>query len=490
MSDSWPLEPDAETLSGWLSQASAMVVAQLEALPTAPARGDVGAAGLAVAQAVSLPIAEHAAPGGMAAVLERVVTAAGASLGTPGPGYFAYIPGGGIPSAAVASLVANALNRYTGLSAAAPALCRLEADVLSWLAAEFGYDPVRARGLLTSGGSLANFSALVTARHVAFGDTGDYSRAVVYASSQAHHSVAKAAALAGIPTTGVRMVAIDDRCRMDAAALDAQIREDLRAGLRPFAIVSAAGTTNTGAVDPLPAVCDIAAEHGVWHHVDAAYGGGFILCDEGKRRLVGIDRADSVTFDPHKGMFLPYGSGCLLVADGAALKRAHGAAAAYLQDFDAFEREGESPSPAEYGPELSRPYRGLSLWLPLQLHGAAPFREAAAEKLALATRFAEGLQRLIDEGAPIEILDPPQLSVVPFRLRRQPGEALAAYNARNARWMAGTNDRLRAYLSSTTLPVVDGEAFTLRVCILSFRTHQAHVDHALQDLAEALAGVV
>src|SRR5690606_27953516 len=127
--------------------------------------------------------------------------------------------------------------------------------------------------------------------------------------------------------------------------------------------------------------CD---EHGLWHHVDAAYGGAFVLCDEGRRLLAGIERADSITFDPHKGLFLPYGTGCLLVRDGMALFRAHATRASYLQDFDAFDRSEEPPSPSDFGPELSRDFRGLRVWLPLQLHGAAAFRAAVAEKLELA----------------------------------------------------------------------------------------------------------
>ncbi|MBL4684822.1 MAG: decarboxylase [Nannocystaceae bacterium] len=480
---SWPLEPDDTTMAAWLSQASEVVRTHLNGLADAPARGAVGAQGLAVAQAVSIPISEGPLLGGMPAALARVGRAAQASLGTAGPGYLAYIPGGGLPSAAISTLIADSFNRYTGLTAAAPALCRLEADVIAWLARQFGLPSGSTRGLLTSGGSLANFSALVTARHRAFGDSGDYSRAVLYASSQAHHSVAKAAALAGIPSRGVHIVATDARYRLDAADLAAQVKADLDAGLRPFAVVSAAGTTNTGAVDPLAAIADIAQANGLWHHVDAAYGGGFVLCERGKALLAGIERADSITFDPHKGMFMPYGAGCLLVRDGAALRSAHGAAAPYLQDFNAFDRDGEAPSPSDYGPELSRPFRGLALWLPLVLHGAAAFRDAVAEKLALAQYFHDGLRKLIEQGTPIEIVDAPQLSVVPFRLQRAPSEPLPAWNERNAKWMAKTNARLRVYLSSTTLPVADGSAFTLRVCVLSFRTHQADIDACLADLA-------
>jgi aromatic-L-amino-acid decarboxylase len=206
--------------------------------------------------------------------------------------------------------------------------------------------------------------------------------------------------------------------------------------------------------------------------------------------LAGIARADSITFDPHKGLFLPYGTGCLLVRDGERLRRAHGAQADYLQDFDTRAREGEAPSPTEYGPELSRDFRGLRLWLPLMLHGAAAFRAALADKLRLATWLYDALVSAGAGGGPIEIVDPPQLSTVAFRLRRRPDETAAAHDARNARWLQAINDRGRVYLSSTTLPGDRGrQVFTLRVCVLSFRTHADRLRAALDDIVST-AGVV
>jgi aromatic-L-amino-acid decarboxylase len=447
--------------------------------------GTVGDEGIAIGEEVSLPIGEAPHAGGAPDLAGRLQRAAGASFNTPGPGYLAYIPGGGIPTAGIASLLACWLNRYTGVSAAAPALCRLEADVITWLLREFGY-PTSAAGLLTSGGSLANFSAIVAARHAKVGADGDYRHALVYASTQAHHSVAKSVALAGIPPTNVRAVATDNRWRMDVDALRDAVAADRAAGRRPFLVVSAAGTTNTGAIDPLDALADACDELDLWHHVDGAYGGGFALCPTGRARLRGIERADSITFDPHKGLFLPYGIGCLLVRDGEALRRAHLSHAAYLQDFDRLGRDGEAPSPYEYGPELSRPFRGLSLWLPLQLHGAAAFREALEEKLQLAARFETGLRVLIDGGAPLEVVDAAQLSIVPFRLRRAAGESPTRWNERNAALLAEVNRRARVYLSSTTLPVEGGNAHTLRVCVLSFRTHADRIDAGLEDVAAAL----
>ena len=237
-----------------------------------------------------------------------------------------------------------------------------------------------------------------------------------------------------------------------------------------------------------PAIADLAAQHGLWFHVDAAYGGAFVLTAAGQARLAGIERADSISFDPHKGLFLPYGTGCLLARDGASLYRAHHVAAEYLQDLGGGAAE-VSWSPADLGPDLSRDFRGLRLWLPLMLHGARAFRDALDEKLALAARFTAGLERLQENGVALEIVARPQLSLVAFRLARRSGEGLADWNARNRAWLTAVNDRQRVHLSSTLLPVDGGadggagQAFTLRVCVLSFRTHAQHIDEALSDLA-------
>ncbi|MCA9659790.1 MAG: decarboxylase, partial [Myxococcales bacterium] len=217
-----------------------------------------------------------------------------------------------------------------------------------------------------------------------------------------------------------------------------------------------------------------------------AYGGAFVLSPRARGRLAGIERADSVTFDPHKGMFLPYGTGCLLVADGRHLARAHHGDAAYLQDFGRLDRDGEPPSPSDFGPELSRSFRGLRLWLPLVVHGAAAFRDALDEKIELAEAFEAGLRARIAAGAPLEIPTPTALSIVTFRLRRRPDEPVDAWNARNAALLNGVNQRARVFLSSTALPHPAGEATTLRICVLNFRTHRSRIDACLEDLDAAL----
>jgi aromatic-L-amino-acid decarboxylase len=483
MTDEHPLEPPRDVQERWLSALARFALDHLAALETAPAVGPIGPDAAPIADAVSRPIGEEPLAGGIDAVVALLDRAVGASLNTPGPGYLAYIPGGGVYAAALADFVAGTTNRYTGLPQPAPALFRLEQDVLEWLCAAFGYGP-DARALLTPGGSPANLAAVVTARHAHLGDGGNFERAVAYTSTQAHHSVAKAARLAGIPPANVRAIPVDDGYRMRAGALDAAIAADHARGLSPFLVIASAGTTNTGAIDPLPEIADVAARHGLWLHVDGAYGGAFMLCAEGRRRLAGLPRADSITFDPHKGMFLPYGTGCLLVKDGHKLHRAHHLDAEYLQDLTGGETR-VSWSPTELGPELSRDFRGLRLWLPLMLHGARPFREALEEKLALAERFAAGLDGLIAAGLPLEIVARPQLSLVAFRLRREPGETLAEHNRKNAALLAAINARRRVFLSSTLLPGDDGMVFTLRVCVLSFRTHARHIDRCLEDLEAA-----
>jgi aromatic-L-amino-acid decarboxylase len=236
------------------------------------------------------------------------------------PGYLGYIPGGGVFPAALADFIANTTNRYTGIWQAAPALVQLEANALDWLRDWMGF-PETTRGLFTTGGSMATFNAILCARERHLGP--EIRLGTLYTSDQAHHCVWKAAKLAGILPDRVRMLPTDDRFMLDPGVLAEAVARDRAAGLRPFAVVSNAGTTNTGAVDPLEAVADVCAAEGLWHHVDGAYGAFFNLCEDGRAVLQGMSRADSLTLDPHKGLFLPYGTGALLVRDGAALRAAH-----------------------------------------------------------------------------------------------------------------------------------------------------------------------
>jgi aromatic-L-amino-acid decarboxylase len=393
------------------------------------------------------------------------------SLNTASPGYLAYIPGGGIFHAAVADLIADATNRYVGVWLAAPALAQLEENVLQWFCAMLGL-PAGSGGLLTTGGSLANLTAVVTARRERL--PPDFLRGTLYASEEAHHSVQKAALIAGFPPERVRRIPTDDRFRMIPDAVTAAVRADREAGLAPFFLAVAAGTTSTGAVDDLPALADVAAREKLWLHVDAAYGGFFALTERGRATLRGVERADSVTLDPHKGLFLPYGTGCLLVREREALRRAHAVSASYLPPM---QTEDGLVDFCELGPELSRDARGLRVWLPFAMHGAGVFRAALDEKLDLARAAADGLRRL----ERVEIVAEPELSLLAFRVRR-PGASAAEIDALSRRLCARVNEKQRVLLTGAVVK----DRFLVRMCILSFRTHADRIAMALADIEASL----
>lgn len=398
-------------------------------------------------------------------VLATFDAAATKALDPTNPGYLAFIPGGGLYTSAVADFLACVTNRFVNLAATSPALVALEASVIRWLCATFGL-PSNAQGILTSGGSMANFSALVAARESRLPE--DFLGGTLYVSDQAHQSVVKAARLAGFPAAAVRVLPTGADLTLDPDAVRVAVAADRAAGRTPFCVVASAGTTNTGAVDPLPALADVARDEGLWLHVDAAYGGFFRLTARGRERLAGIERADSITLDPHKGMFLPYGTGCLLVRDGDALRRAHQVEAHYLQDVAGGE---VVPSFADYSPELTRDFRGLRVWLPLQLHGVAAFRATLDEKLDL----AEVVHRELAGDERLEVPWEPALSIVAFRLHDGDDDA-------NRRFLVRINASRRVYLSST---VID-DRVTLRVCVLCHRTHRDRIDEAISIIRNAV----
>jgi aromatic-L-amino-acid decarboxylase len=392
------------------------------------------------------------------------------SFNTAGPGYLAYIPGGGLLQSAVADLIADCVNRYVGVWAAAPGLAQIEANVVSWFCEIVGY-PAAARGILTSGGSLANFSAVVTARRERLPE--NFLHGTIYTSDQTHHSVRKAAILAGFPPGNVREIATDAAFRIRLDELEESIARDRASGFEPFLAVGSAGTTNTGAVDDLQSLADLCQQEKLWLHVDAAYGGFFLLAEGGRQTMSGIERADSIVLDPHKGLFLPYGTGSLLVRDGAALKRAHTVGAEYLP---AMQQEDEFVDFCELSPELSRDWRGLRVWLPLKMHGLRAFREALTEKLELARWACSELRRIPG----IEIIAKPQLSIVAFRLSK-PGLGEEERNRLNRDFLARVNAKKRVYLTGTTLT----GRFVVRICVISFRTHLDRMRQAIEDIREA-----
>lgn len=461
MNAPFPLEPAPEDLEAQTRAVADFVLAHVRSLGEQPSFDLDGVDELRASFREPLP--EAGRP--LAGLLERLAPAIARSYNTAGPGYLAYIPGGGVYASALADFIATATNRYVGVGGAAPALAQIEQTTVGWLCALMGL-PAGARGILTSGGSLSNFSAIVTARHERLGEA--FQDGSIYVSGETHHCVTKAARLAGFPGASLRALPTDARRRLAPAALEEAIREDRARGRRPFLVVANVGTTNTGAIDPLPEILTIAREHGLWVHADAAYGGFFRLSPGGPALLRGIEDCDSITLDPHKGLFLPYGLGALLVRDGGALARAHRDTASYVQDV----ADEGSLGFADLSPELSRDFRGLRVWLPLMLHGVAAFREQLAEKLSLA-RWA---YRELSSDPRFEMLDEPQLSVVAFRLRAPAEEA----DRLGPELLRHVNARRRVFLSSTRM---DGH-YVLRLCVLSFRTHEDRVRDAVEALRE------
>lgn len=459
------LEPAAGERVAWTKQVTAYAEHFLQSLPDAPTYvADDGAS-------EQLDTAVEEGPAELDALLGELAQA----VDTPGinaasGGHLGYIPGGGLYPSALGDFLADVANRYAGVAFASPGAVRLEKALVDWMARLVGY-PAGAGGDLTSGGSIANLTALVTAREAQGIKARQIPQSTIYLTGQAHHCVDKALRVAGLGECPRRLVPMDGRYRMDAQALERMIDADDKAGFRPWLVVASAGTTDTGAIDPLAAIGEICRRHKLWFHLDAAYGGFFRLCEEGRAVLGGMGQADSIVMDPHKGLFLPYGSGALLVRDVHQLARAHSYEANYMQDARA---AAADYSPADLSTELSRPFRGLRLWLPLKLFGLGAFRAALAEKIWLARYFHQRLGAL----AGFEVGPEPDLSVVTYRYRPARGDA----DEFNRRLLKTILEDGKVFVSSTRL---DG-AFTLRLAVLHYRTHLDTVDYLL-DLLQSSA---
>ena len=462
----YPLEPTAEEMREMLEQVTERIVDHIDSLPRQPASYDSD--GRLVAKEFVEPI--PASGSNFGALLDRLFDdAAPHSYNTAGPGYLAYIPGGGIFPSAIADLIANAINRYVGVWVAAPALVQLELNVIRWFCEIVGYGS-GSGGVLTSGGSLSNLTAIVTARRERLGD--DLGNGVIYTSDQTHHSVRKSAVVAGFPESAVRQIRTDEFQQIRIDQLSAEIRSDHAAGRRPFLIVGSAGTTNTGAIDDLDGLATLAQKEELWFHIDAAYGGFFALTEHGRSAMVGLEKADSITLDPHKGLFLPYGTGALLVRDEGALRRAHATFADYMP---VMQHDPDFVDFCELSAELSRDFRGLRIWLPIKLFGLEAFREALDEKLELANWITDQLRNIPE----VEIVTEPRLSLVSFRMRDdRDGEATQSL-------MRSINARKNVYLTGT---MVDGR-FAIRICVLSFRTHHDRMQVCANDIRDAVAEI-
>ena len=441
-----PLELTGADLREMLRRTADKLSPFLDGLPDQPVANTEG--GRKLAGRLIEPCPETGVPFSrlLAQITDQIVPI---SLNTASPGYLAFIPGGGLPHAAVADLITGVTNRFTGIWMPAPGLVQTEIAVLRWMCEWVGYGR-EAGGSLTSGGSLATLSAFVAARDRGFRR--------VYCTELVHHCAQKAAHVAGLPVTVLPM---DPEYRLAPASIPDQ----------PGIVVASAGTTALGNVDPLTELAD-ACEGKHWLHVDGAYGGCFVLTERGRQILAGIERADSIVLDPHKGLFLPYGTGALLVKDRQALREAFASQASYLPD----PIEGDDFWDfADLGPELSRPTRGLRLWLPLKMHGVGAFRDALDEKLDLAQDAAERVGALPH----VRMIAGPELSLFAFRVE-PPGHPDP--DGLTRRVLARVNQRQRVFLTGAT---VQGR-FVGRACILSFRTHQDRIDALVDDLRAAI----
>ena len=369
------------------------------------------------------------------------------------PRYFAFIPSNGTWPSALGDFLAAATNVYCGDWMDSAGASQVELIVLRWFADWLGL-PESTAGVLVSGGSAANMTALAAAREHTVGAMTD--DIVAYVSDQAHSSLARAGRILGFRPDQLRVIPVDEGYAMRADALVAAIQADVALGRRPIFVSAAAGATNSGCIDPLPSIADICAEHEMWMHVDAAYGGFAALTERGRSALTGIERADSVTLDPHKWLYQPFECGAVLARDGVGLRRAFEMTPDYLKD--AMVAEGEVNF-ADLGLQLSRMARAFKIWTSIRYFGLDAFRATIDRALDLAVEA----QRYIEDSDHLELLLPAHLSIVCFR-RRFPGvDDEARLDAMNAVLVHALDESGYGLVSSTRLQ----GRYAIRLCVLN-----------------------
>jgi glutamate/tyrosine decarboxylase-like PLP-dependent enzyme len=448
-----PLEPDASERQALMAAVQAHAERYLEELADGRTYHEAGGS-----HDPSFPEQPGTVEAALRFVGERIERT---GITTASGRFFGYIPGGGLFHAALGDFLADVSNKYAGFTPAAPGAVQLENACVRWLADIIGF-PSGAAGTLTSGGSIANLAAIVAAREARDAEGGG----AVYHAPTVHHCIDKALKIAGRAGAPRRLLDLDEHYRISAESLQAAFEQDRREGVRPWLVVASAGTVDTGSVDPLDEIAALCTRYGAWLHVDGAYGGLFMMCPEGRAVLRGIEQADTLAVDPHKTLFLPYGTGAVLAKDGRSLRGAFSASADYITPFG----DHDDVSPADLSPELTRHFRAMRLWLSVQLAGAAAFRAAQSEKILLARHVHA---RLSDMRS-WEVGPPPDLSVVAFRFRPRQGH-IDRFNERLTRRLQEDG---RVFFSSTRI----AGATYLRAAILSFRTHLEHVEEALAVL--------
>lgn len=384
-------------------------------------------------------------------------------------GHLGYIPGGGIYVSALADYLADISNEYAGMFFGGPGAVTIENELIKWMAGIFGF-PENTVGNLTSGGSIANLIALTAARDKHQIKNEKVTKSVIYLSEQVHHCTQKALRIIGLEDAVIRYISLDEHSRMIPDELEKAIQEDLQKGLYPFLVLASAGTTDTGAIDPLKEIGNLAQNYNLWYHIDGAYGGFFILTDRAKHQFDGIEMADSLCIDPHKGLFLPYGLGAILIKDKEALFHSHHYTANYMQDA----LMNDAPiNPADVSPELTKHFRGLRMWLPLQIHGIEPFKACLEEKLYLTDYFR---QELVKRG--FKVGPEPDLSVSYFWYPLENEDE----NDFNERLMQAIHNDGRIFLSSTKI----NDKQVIRMAVLSFRTKKETIDVCLEMIDRCL----
>jgi glutamate/tyrosine decarboxylase-like PLP-dependent enzyme len=394
----------------------------------------------------------------------------------PHPGFMGYVPGCPTFPAVLGDWLATGYNVFAGVWPVAEGPNALELAVLEWFRAWIGM-PQGTGGLLTNGGSGATLTAIVAARHAVVGDdAARLPRLTLYTSDQAHSAVLRAAWIAGVPRAQVRVLPTDESYRLRVADVRAAVAADRAAGLVPLAVVVSAGTTNTGAVDPLDEVADFCEAEGIWLHADAAYGGFAALTARGERLLAGLGRCDSVALDPHKWLFVPFECGCLLAREPARLRAAFQVMPDYLRDVAPGE---ERVNFADYGEQLTRQSRALKVWLGVRYFGLAALRAEMDRAMDLAAHA----ERLVRVEPLLEVLSPAQLGVLCFRVRPPGVDHPAALDALNERVNTAVRAAGRYLASSTRLR----GTLSLRLCVLGYRTTAADVEGLVRAVVDAAA---
>ena len=386
------------------------------------------------------------------------------------PRMFGYVQSPGTPLAAFADLLASTLNANLTVWRSAPAPVELERLTIDWIRQILGFN-AQAGGLFVSGGSMANLAAIAAARQAKDDSSG---RLRIYASSETHFSIAKAAALLGIGRENVRLVDVDECFKIRVDDLVAKITADLEAGYLPFCVVANAGTVNTGAVDPLAEIREIADRFQLWMHVDGSYGAFAVLAKSARKLFAGLERADSIALDPHKWLYLPVDVGCVIYRAPEIARAAFAHEAEYTRIIG--EKADEAFAFWDYGPELSRRFRALKVWMLLKGVGLDSLGEAIESNLACA-RYLESMVRASDD---FEMVAPVELSIfclrhVPVQLRNKSPQAIDAFNER---LLIALQRDGSSYLSNATL----AGRFALRGCVLNYRTTLRDMEILLNDL--------